>query len=69
MDKCGLPHCRPSNPPSASDIAIDSMCEYALSGYGKASLLDYEDPEETQEKDRKRRVKKAKEAAAKEPAL
>lgn len=58
--------CRPSTPPSASDVVIDSMCEYALSGYGKSSLADYEDPDETQEKNRRRRVKKAKEAAAKE---
>jgi hypothetical protein len=41
------------------------MCEYALSGYGKASLSEYEDLEETQDKDRKRRVKKAKQQAAK----
>ena len=51
--------CRPEDPPSASDVAIDSICEYALEGYGKAANR-YRDPEVASEKDRKRRVRKAK---------
>ena len=51
--------CRPKDPPSASDVAIDSICEYALEGYGRAASR-YQDPEAASEKDRKRRVKKAK---------
>ncbi len=51
--------CRPEDPPSASDVAIDSICEYALEGYGKAANR-YQDPEIASEKDRKRRVRKAK---------
>ena len=54
---------RPANPPSASDIVIDSICEYALEGYGMASDK-YVDPEVSVEKDRRRRVSKAKAAAA-----
>ncbi len=55
--------CRPADPPSASDIVIDSICEYALEGYGMASDK-YVDPEVSVEKDRRRRVSKAKAAAA-----
>lgn len=51
--------CRPEDPPSASDVAIDSICEYALEGYGRAANK-YQDPEIASEKDRKRRVRKAK---------
>ncbi|CAL5220021.1 g1967 [Coccomyxa viridis] len=53
----------PADPPSASDIVIDSICEYALEGYGMASDK-YVDPEVSVEKDRRRRVSKAKAAAA-----
>ena len=55
--------CRPADPPSASDIVIDSICEYALEGYGRASDK-YVDPEVSVEKDRRRRVGRAKAAAA-----
>ena len=55
--------CRPADPPSASDIVIDSICEYALEGYGMASDK-YVDPEISVEQDRRRRVSKAKAAAA-----
>ena len=54
---------RPADPPSASDIVIDSICEYALEGYGRASDM-YVDPEVSVEKDRRRRVSRAKAAAA-----
>lgn len=57
--------CRPANPPSASDVVIDSICEYALEGYGRAADK-FEDVETTQEKDRRRRVKRAKAAALEE---
>lgn len=51
---------RPSNPPSASDVVIEGMCEYALNGYGQTNLMQFEEHEEVQERDRKRRVKKYK---------
>ncbi|EIE20708.1 hypothetical protein COCSUDRAFT_54203 [Coccomyxa subellipsoidea C-169] len=52
----------PSNPPSASDIIIDSMCEYALTGYGGTALNEFEDLDVKQERDRKRNVAAAKKA-------
>ena len=55
--------CRPADPPSASDIVIDSICEYALEGYGRAADK-YEDPEASQEKDRRRKVSRARADAA-----
>lgn len=61
-----LCHCRPSNPPSASDIIIDSMCEYALTGYGGTDLNEFEDLDVKQERDRKRKVKAAKNAKEKD---
>jgi hypothetical protein len=60
-DDCDL---RPSNPPSASDVVIEGMCEYALNGYGQTNLMEFEDQEEVQERDRKRRVKKYKDKKA-----
>ena len=55
---------RPSNPPSASDVVIEGMCEYALNGYGQTNLMEFEEQEEVQERDRKRRVRKYKDKMA-----
>ena len=53
--------CRPSNPPSASDIAIEGICEYALNGYGQTKLMEFEEAEVVEERDKKRQVKVYKE--------
>ena len=59
--ECSCVACRPSNPPSASDIAIEGICEYALNGYGQTKLMEFEEAEVVEERDKKRQVKVYKE--------
>ena len=47
-------------------MVIEGMCEYALNGYGQTDQMAFEDAEEVQERDRKRRVKKYKDKKAEE---